>query len=392
MSTLNINNVLTKYINKPSITSNGIVLYTNVDGYNGEMTNMEKLIMNNPKLSMVGQSNYSSPTNVRRLFITGNRVVLQTYRPFIKGGKIDPIGCWHEYKFKKEDNIFDKAIERLNYNQAMAEYSMAKANGMTGIEKPKITTLKGNGFRSLYKPWVMSNIEEIYVDWTFLCTEDILGMYHDAAIIVEDAYNGVGSKLVKSNLLQVLFEEVNGKNIKSIRNRYPRLKSIVLISNLDNILEQNYDRGKTNTDAYSEYGKFWLESEINTQLIKESNSIVIINKLDSDLEALNRNFIVRDGVYKFDDEILREFVEDLKNRMLKYARDYRDSKDGLENTVDSSEAVKNEVEQNLDAIEAESGLNVAKMTFHLSLATMSKSQAEKVINSLSAEYKSKYFK
>ena len=128
------------------------------------------------------------------------------------------------------------------------------------------------------------------------------------------------------------------------------------------------------------------------QLIKESNSIVIINKLDSDLEALNRNFIVRDGVYKFDDEILREFVEDLKNRMLKYARDYRDSKDGLENTVDSSEAVKNEVEQNLDAIEAESGLNVAKMTFHLSLATMSKSQAEKVINSLSAEYKSKYFK
>ena len=87
MATLNINSILTKYINKPSITANGIVLYTHVDGYRGELTAMEKLAIANSKVAMIGQSNFSSPTNVRRVFITGNRVVLQTYKPLSREGK-----------------------------------------------------------------------------------------------------------------------------------------------------------------------------------------------------------------------------------------------------------------------------------------------------------------
>lgn len=392
MATLNINSILTKYINKPSITANGIVLYTHVDGYSGELTAMEKLAIANSKIAMIGQSNFSSPTNVRRVFITGNRVVLQTYKPFIKGGKVDTAGCWNEYKFKEEDNIYDKVIERLNFNQIMDEYHLAKANGVTGIEKPKVTTLKGNGFKVFYKPWVMSNIEEIYVDWTFLCTDDIIQYHQDAAILVEDAFRNRGSGKLNSRLLQTLFEEANGINTKSIRNRYPRLKCIAMISNLDDVLNQHYDRGKTNTDAYTEYGKYWFEHEINNQLIRDSNSIVIINKLNDDIEALNRNFTVRDGVYKFDSEILKDFVADLQNRMLKYARDLRDARDGVNQSNDEVVTTKSEIEQQLDEMEAQSGLNVAKMTFLLSLSTMGKSQADAIINSLTPECKKKYLK
>ena len=111
---------------------------------------------------------------------------------------------------------------------------------------------------------------------TFLCTDDIIQYHQDAAILVEDAFRNRGSGKLNSRLLQTLFEEANGINTKSIRNRYPRLKCIAMISNLDDVLNQHYDRGKTNTDAYTEYGKYWFEYEINNQLIRDSNSIVII--------------------------------------------------------------------------------------------------------------------
>ena len=42
---------------------------------------------------------------------------------------------------------------------------------------------------------------------------------------------------------------------------------------------------------------------------------------------------MRDGVYKFDSEILKDFVVDLQNRMLKYARDLRDARDGVNNQM-----------------------------------------------------------
>lgn len=388
MATVNINTIISKYVNKPSVAETNIALYTHIENYGGELNRLEKIAMENPKLAAIGNLNYSSPTNVRRAFITGNRVVLQVYKPFVRSGKTDPAGCWHEYKYKSDENIGKNAELMINYDAMLAEYEMQRNMGVEG-EKPERMIVKGNIFNIFRSPWVLTNIEEIYIDWTALVTEEILQKYQDAYLIIQQAMENIRGGVLKSNLLQTIFENANGGNVKSIRNRYPRLKCIALISNLDSILEMPYDRGKTNTDAYTEYGKFWLELDRNVELIKQSNSLIIINKITDGIEVLNKNFVTREGVYRYDHEILVDFFEDVKNRMIKYAREYRDGQqpEEVENTVNNE---KTDIEIELDNIEAQNGNMAARMVLMLTFSNMKKSEVEHIKNSLTSEGKQKY--
>lgn len=393
MASLNLVNVLSKYINKPSIylgESGSLTLYTHADNYSGDMSKFEKIAMTNEKVAVMGRNNYSSPTNVRRLFITGNRVVVQTYKPIIKAGKPNAVGCWMEYPYKKNDNILEM----------VSGYYASKISGSgygAGVTSDSVTSnliLKGNGFKVLNKPWVLSNIEEVYVDWTFLCTDDILMNNQDAILLIDDVWNGAAGKVVKSNLLEHLL--LTGLNLdrQELRNRYPRLKCVSLISNLDGILgNASYDKGRANIGSVEDYANYWYGSEINKQLIKESNSLVIVNRLDDDLERLNSNFAIRDGVYRFDDEILMDFANSLKERMLKHAREIRDGKGKAGLAEDGSmEQVKSDLEEYLEGLEQKSGLSVAKRVLMLSLDGMSKAEVDTALNSMTEPGRRKYYK
>jgi len=351
---INLSSMLIKHINKPCVKDRNIVLYTHIAGYQGELLGSDVEISKNAKLMEIGQRNYSSPTNIRRVFITSNKVSVQTYKPIIKSGKPDVNGCWNVSSLEKE-NIKDIFVNN---------------------EKERFT---GNILKVFSKPWVISNIEEIYIDWTLLLSDDIQNRFPEAAQLLQSIINNSGGRLIKSDLPQRIFEDANGGNIKSIRERYPRLKCISMISNLEQVINSQYDKGKSNGST-EDFTALWIENEINKRLIEQSNSVIILNTLFDDIGRVNRNFAIRDGVYKFDAEILKPYFVNIRNRMLEEAREKRDSQ--IENKGTGkvfNTNVTGKVEQEINNIINESGSNKAQMIFKLALSTLTKSQAEGII-------------
>lgn len=351
---INLSSMLIKHVNKPCIKDSNIVLYTHIAGYEGELLGSDVEISKNAKLMEIGQRNYSSPTNIRRVFITSNKVLVQTYKPIIKSGKPDVNGCWNVSSLEKE-NIKDIFINN---------------------EKERFT---GNILKVFSKPWVISNIEEIYIDWTLLISDDIQNRFPEAAQLLQSIINNSGGRLIKSDLPQRIFEDANGGNIKSIRERYPRLKCISMISNLEQVINSQFDKSKSNGST-EDFSMLWIESETNKELVKKSNSVVIINTLFDDIGRVNRNFAIRDGVYKFDAEVLKPYFVNIQEVMLEEARKKRDSQ--IENKGTGkvfNTNVTGRVEQEIKNIISESGVNKAQMIFHIALSTLTKSQAEGII-------------
>jgi len=349
---INLSKMLIKHINKPCVKGTSIVLYTHIADYKGELTESDVEISKNDKLTEIGQRNYSSPTNIRRVFITSSKVLVQTYKPIIRGGKPDTNGCWTESSL--EENI--KEIFLNN-------------------EKERFT---GNIFKIFSKPWVISNIEEIYIDWSLLVSYDIQNRFPEAAQLLQSIINNAGGRKINSDLPQRIFEDANGGNIKSIRERYPRLKCISMISNLEQVINNQFDKG--NSGSTEDFSKLWLENETNKKLIEQSNSVIILNTLFDDIGRVNRNFAIRDGVYKFDAEILKDYFISIQNMILKEARDKRDSKiEHKSNGKVFNTNVAGKVEQEINNIINESGSNNAQIIFRIALSTLTKSQAEGII-------------
>lgn len=351
---INLSKMLIKHINKPCVKGTSIVLYTHIADYKGELTESDVEISKNDKLTEIGQRNYSSPTNIRRVFITSSKVLVQTYKPIIRGGKPDTNGCWNESSLEVENNI--KEIFLNN-------------------EKERFT---GNIFKIFSKPWVISNIEEIYIDWSLLVSDDIQNRFPEAAQLLQSIINNAGGRKINSDLPQRIFEDANGGNIKSIRERYPRLKCISMISNLEQVINNQFNKG--NSGSTEDFSKLWIENEINKGLVEQSNSVIILNTLFDDIGKVNRNFAIRDGVYKFDAEILKDYFISIQNMILKEARDKRDSK--IENKSTRkvfNTNVTDKVELEINKIISESGSNNAQIIFNIALSTLAKSQAEGIL-------------
>lgn len=355
---INLSSMLITHINKPCIKNSNIVLYTHVADFKGELTGNDVETSKSDKLIKVGKNNYSSPTNIRKVFITADKVLVQTYKPIIKGGKADTNGCWNESSLEKEN------IKEAFFNN----------------EKERFT---GNIFKIFYKPWVMSNIEEIYIDWTLLISDDIQNRFPEAAQLLQLITDNSGGRVIKSDLPQRIFEDANGGNFKSIRERYPRLKCIAMISNLGQIINNQHDKGKS-TGSIEDFSMLWIRNETNKRLLEQSNSVIILNTLFDDIGRINRNFAVRDGVYKFDSEILKPYFKDIQSRMLEEARKRRDSKIEYKNTGKVFNTnVSDKVGQEINNIINKHGINTAKMIFNLALSTLTKSQAGGIIEGTS---------
>ena len=402
MAIISIPSLLSKYIHIPNTEQlvNGkketIVFYTRTEDNKADLTKSEGIILQDTQLQALSKTTFSSPNNVRRLFITGNRVLIQLYRPRMYKGKLDGAGNWYEYKYKKEDNLRDLAIKALNYEVELEAYNISKINGMGELDKPEKIELTGNILSILTRSWVLNNIEEVYIDWTPLVSRDIYYKYPEVPQLIDGILNRGGSGRLNSNILEELLLDGSSGNLQNMRSRFPRLKSIMLISNLDMILDMDYDRGKTNSDAYSEYGKFWFELEINSNLIKSTNNLIIMSTFMNDLERLNTNFHIQTGIYKYDNEILNEFFINLKDRILKYGREQRDKRmvDGTGgNEPGDTEDVGSigGLELYLNNMAENFGEARAKQILQLSLPVITKADFDEIKSRFSVEGQQKYF-
>lgn len=371
--TKNLDTIIGQAIHGPKV--DGIPLYAKIDGtqevgFNNRQGNKSD------KWIKATESTFTSPTNIRKVFITGGKVEVQLYKPAIVKGKADTQGCWRKISLTGDNNLYKVVQDSLDINR-----------------KDRVV-IKGTGLGALSSPWVASNIEEVYFDWTILASE----IYKNAGIgcneLLQSFLQGKRG-YVKSNIALEMFIRANGGNIKDLRARYPRLKVVGLISNLGKILEYSKDRGNSSLKNVEDSIKTWVKMESNIELIKSSGSLVIINEINSDLDKYNTNFSLRDGIYKFDRDILSYTFSDYEKRVKEYLKE-KSKGESLQgkNEVDIEDirTEKSSLEELLDTIEETQGLADAKSVLILTLSGVSVKEVNEVFKQMSTEGEKKYRK
>lgn len=384
----NLDTTLSQAINGPKV--DGIPLYSRVDGsqeigFNSGQSGKSE------KWERASLTTFTSPTNIRKVFIAGDRVVINLYKPAIVKGKPDTQGCWREFKLSGDNNIHECAMKGLSYSQNMSKYYMEKQID-SRAEAPNKVTIRGYGLGAISKPWVLSNIEEVYFDWSILASET----YKNAGLGCDkmlETYIANKRGYTQSDIALQMFMVANSANIKDIRSRFPRLKCVGMISELGKILGAAYDRGKPGLDSVEDSILLWSKRDINIALIKQSNSLIAMNELKEDIPIYNTNFSLRDGIYRFDRDILRPYFADYERRVKDHLRaevGQRATKSDTAEVTADEKIEKSELEILLDNLTETRCLADAKSVLILSLAGATVSEVNTTFKSMSDLGEKKY--
>lgn len=354
----NLNQIIKSAMHRP-LSSTGYVLYPKVEGCTnsdeGE-TQAEK----DPHYIAQSKSNYNSPTNIRKLFITGDSVTIQYYTPMIT--KSNNGTHQKSVSYKPEDNLFKIAASMLNYSQSYSQYLMEKTINAKAVE-PDNYVVTGNGLGVISNPWVCSNIEEIYFDWTILLSQDVQP-YFNGLCSYKDLYNFLSKTAkpdeIKTEQIIKYFSAFNSGGIKDLRKRYPRLRTIAMISNLKDVMEHPQMKMVDLKFANIEESKMtWYE--VNKKLVAASNSVVYLGDLTNNIPRLNTEFTVKSSIYKFDSDKLNGKVERFKTLIADYKRqkEYGGSTDSKEDEEELNLEAPN-LETQLLEIESKYGAKTLK--------------------------------
>lgn len=386
----NLDTLVSKYIHRPIIKGEDLPpLYarTNPLGENGPGAEYECAAdidgMKNPAWQKNVLIRYNSPTNVRRLFIGDKKVTIQYYQPPVNKTAKGAGEYWVTYSYDNKDNLSNIVNTVLNYNKLVME------NAMGGREKPERYIVTRTGLGALSNNWKMSNIEEVYITPSILISEDIRTQFPESEqMLMQILSNPVGT-MAKSDLPLKIFEYANGFNIKNIRTRFPRLRTVAFATNLEQAMDiTGAMKLREGLPAQlSENGLRWV-IHMNNLGIKQVSTIVI-SSVPFSKTSLDVEFQIRPGVYKFDAEILVPYFEKYKAKILELGRQQRDAELGIKRDEEKS-LTKSDYEQYLDTLLAEKGNAVVTAAIQLSFARSTKEEIDKEFDLMSAEGKQKY--
>lgn len=319
MGNFNYNSLVSTLLHRP-LSSEKFVLYPKVAGYSGEdMTEAER----SAKYQAESQNTYNSPTNIRAVAITGNGVTVAYHRSMVVKGETSGHGIVLK-TFKGIDGInksvFDILTQKVTYNQKLQEYNMEKQIN-SNAKKPERVELKGNLIGVFSSPYVCSNIEEIYFDWTAMVCEEAAPYFpefaNDNAIanfLNKQEQPGVFS----TGRLSDFFRAFNSGGVKELRKRFPRLKVVAMISRLDDIMTATrslthptlmfHSSENIRASAAKHYSaKTWIES--NMDIIEANGGLCLVSTFAGVMFEANPNFVVKDNQYKFDKLVLKAAVD-----------------------------------------------------------------------------------
>lgn len=302
--TVSLNRIISTTMHSPR-TTNGYVLYPKVDGYSGQLEGDMTKAEQDPLYQLNSKTYYNSATNIRKLWITQSGVRVQYYGLPKYGNK----KSMHTRIKKHSENLKSIAEEILKFSSKQSKYLMNKSIGIDG-EAPIKYRVTGNCLGVLSSPYACNNIEEVYLDWSIFLSEEVAPYFPSMCNLkaIEAFYKKATTfrEEQSSRLIEMLTAFALG-GVKDIRSRFPRLRLVAVITNLDDIIHGQKDKitdiGFNNLE---EEKLLWYDA--NKELIQQSNSMVIMGKLTSDLKRLNKQFTVKNSQYKFDDEILNPLV------------------------------------------------------------------------------------
>lgn len=324
--TISLGSVINNNMHKPK-TKNGFVLYPKVEGYNGTSENAEATTKAEADPTYKAQSvnNYNSPTNIKRLFITAKHITIEYHTgPVINGVSSNR---WTQVAARDANtglSLYEIAEKIATYEDDMHKHMMEKAINK-GAVAPTQYVIDGK-FNVGSHPYACSNIEEIYFDWSVLLSHETAPYFIE--LLKKATPAEIAMKFVNFNTTFVgenpmpinLFAAQSAGGAKDLRKKYPRLREITFISNLEDLTMSGMTVGFMKTPENESTGaayKTWYE--LNEETIKSSNTCTIRGNMTNQVPNPNEKFEVKSGIYAFDLDKLsnhvKTYVDSIKNLM-----------------------------------------------------------------------------
>lgn len=397
---INYNSKITSCMHRP-VTSgqHKYVLYPKVKDYKGEVEG-STLAEKDPEYIKSSQLYSNSPTNIRQLFITGRRVYTYLYT-----GIEVPSNKKSESVFMKtyeDGDMFEIAQKILEYKLYSLNPSVSAMTKVIGEKEPDQYVVEGNIFGAIANPYTCNNIEEIYLDWTIFLSNDpfIKQCFGDNLVNASAINNFLTNNYSYSennfaDKIQQLVMNTCMGNTKNIRNRFPRLKMIAIITKLDELITSNDNilmlhtlDSELNSSNKDRLGKTWYE--LNRSRIINSGSMCFVCPIKGSDKT---QFQTKENQYRFDKTKLKPkvdiFIAKLKeaDRKARYAVDYeRSLREDLE------EEIKNlgSAEQYLVQLEEKYGLNHVKNVLAIAITGATKSELSTFFTEFTKQNRIKY--
>lgn len=308
---LNMTDIYRKRLHSP-MDKNGNIYYTTVEGAKGLSSDELRSLKENTW--MLNRKEFcNSPTNIRRIWFSAKNCIVEYYAAPKKG----PKGKSELVTIKGLDGIDfrNKAIDLLKL-LSLPDYQRQQAIKSGTMQSVEIT---GSPFRAKGQ-YIFNNIEEIYFDWTALMSKDLELLYApyiggDARTrIINTYFNGgrLGNIPGSATIPLVLF---SGNNDVKISGNYKRLKRIVMISHLQDIIDKYMTSSNISghLETFSihkakDVSECWMDRPEIKQAIAATNSDVwraeITSTTNSNLSM--DNFILKPETYEFDRTVLAD--------------------------------------------------------------------------------------
>lgn len=274
-NSININKLVRQGLHYPKYK--GVPLYKRVD--NGIDT--ENGTMTDEQLIKISATTYSSPDNIRRIFITHKRVVVH----------------------------FHHTLQGTKNTSKVREFIYEIPITVQDIVQNRV---QGNALKEIFKPWVLSNAEEIYFDWSVVGSTTVRNI-------------GLGDLYKKYTMPQYYKDDKDLASLLeySTSNRpdwiegYPRLRVVACIRDLDKLLEFTQTNKRSTFDTSKRDGiaqEMWLMTEVVSKGIKEIRTPLATKVFGR--PSINTKYSLKDGIYLFDKEILKGYFENIASNSI----------------------------------------------------------------------------
>lgn len=274
---------------------------------------------------------YNSPRNIRKLFLKDTGVEVVYYRPLV--GRKDLV-----------ESISYTQNEKNLVVRAFKEYVMEYTGKLApNTDRVNIT---GTGFNTFLSDLSVSNLEELYFDWTLLLgNKELFGEFmrfngkgiigvkvekeelfsepdsirkQKVAFVKADTLEGnawdavPGSRELASKLMGYITNCMCGSRRGGLNANYPRLKYIGFIG--DSKLHINTEGGITK-DVLRAYERkaiynFYQPNQLNAYFGKGTAGVFTYSMfIDTGVDLLGTGFRVDTGLYQFDADILEDYFK-----------------------------------------------------------------------------------
>ena len=334
------------------------------DDTDGEL---EQFKIKSAEWEAAANSTYSSPTNVRRIFLGEKYVIIHTYKPIIKNGKSTGSLSY----LKNVDTSISNAISDLIY------YYKGEAD-IAYADLP--SDLVGQPLKYIYRPWVLSNIEEIYIDKGLLLSDKVI---KDLRNLVINAYQTHNMSQL-SDKIRYIFKALMGDvAYKEGLPKMRRLKYLGIVSSIDETFKNTELKTLKDSDGHI---RPYAEAHAMANNLPNT-TYCIFDRLAASLEDIS-DFTVR-SYYKFDTEFLGAYARDLRREVVN--NQVEKAKIAESNRLLAEERSKTVFESTLDKSYAQDPMKAA-IALNTILRSNARDVRQQLYDSLTSSGKQKYGK